>query len=394
MAHYLPSVVVPPILARLRHESESFILPAEEDDLRRYLAERRAAGTRLNLNQLGEAILGEEEAARRLAAYMALLAREDVEYISVKVSSVSSQINLVAFRPTIERSQGPSAGALPPGRAASLPPSRRPHHPEVRQPGHGGVPRPRPHRHGPSARCSTRRSSCPCPPAWCCRPICPTPIACSAISRTGRSSAARGAARRSSSASSRARTSPWSGSRASCTAGRRRRTPRSRRSTPTTCACSSTAAGRDRARAVHLGIATHNLFDVAYGLLLREDEGVEPWVEFEMLEGMANHQARAVQARAGGAPALRAGGAGRGLRERHRLPRAAARREHRRGQLPAPRVRPRAGLAGLGARARPVPRRARPRRSRVRCAAADTGPRGRVERGGSAGGRPGGAIRQ
>ena len=33
---------------------------------------------------------------------MALLAREDVEYISVKVSSVSSQINLVAFRPTIE----------------------------------------------------------------------------------------------------------------------------------------------------------------------------------------------------------------------------------------------------------------------------------------------------
>ena len=48
---------------------------------------------------------------------------------------------------------------------------------------------------------------------------------------------------------------------------------------------------RDRARAVHLGIASHNLFDVAYGLLLRED-GVEPWVEFEMLEGMANHQAR------------------------------------------------------------------------------------------------------
>ena len=31
----------------------------------------------------------------------------------------------------------------------------------------------------------------------------------------------------------------------------------------------------DHARAVHLGIATHNLFDVAYGLLLREDEGVE-----------------------------------------------------------------------------------------------------------------------
>ncbi|HEV8533992.1 MAG TPA: proline dehydrogenase family protein, partial [Methylomirabilota bacterium] len=103
MGHYLPSVVVPPIVARLRHETESLILPAEEEELRHYLAERRRAGVRLNLNLLGEAILGEGEAARRLEAYLALLAREDVEYISVKVSSVFSQINLVAFRHTVER---------------------------------------------------------------------------------------------------------------------------------------------------------------------------------------------------------------------------------------------------------------------------------------------------
>src|SRR5262244_3959366 len=66
----------------------------------------------------------------------------------------------------------------------------------------------------------------------------------------------------------------------------------------------------EHARAVHLGIATHNLFDVANGLLLRAEQGVEAVVEFEMLEGMANHQARAVQARAGGlllyAPVVRA----------------------------------------------------------------------------------------
>src|SRR5215470_8834624 len=103
MGQYLPSLVVPPIVARLRHETESLILPAEEEDLRRYLDERRAAGIRLNLNQLGEAILGEGEAARRLEAYLALLARDDVEYISVKVSSVSSRISLVAFRDTVER---------------------------------------------------------------------------------------------------------------------------------------------------------------------------------------------------------------------------------------------------------------------------------------------------
>src|SRR4029077_9013863 len=63
-------------------------------------------------------------------------------------------------------------------------------------------------------------------------------------------------------------------------------------------------------RAVPLGVGSHNLFDVAYVLLLRADEGVEAWVEFEMLEGTANHQARVVQARAGGlllyAPVVRA----------------------------------------------------------------------------------------
>src|SRR5207249_147577 len=101
MAHYLPSLVVPPIVARLRHETQNVILPGEEEDLRRYIEERRRAGVRLNLNQLGEAILGEKEAARRLEAYLTLLARDDVEYISVKVSSVYSQIDLVAFRATV-----------------------------------------------------------------------------------------------------------------------------------------------------------------------------------------------------------------------------------------------------------------------------------------------------
>src|SRR5262245_8569236 len=56
----------------------------------------------------------------------------------------------------------------------------------------------------------------------------------------------------------------------------------------------------EHARAVRLGVASHNLFDVAYGLLLRHHHGVEDEVEFEMLEGMANHQARAVQHEAGG----------------------------------------------------------------------------------------------
>ena len=49
------------------------------------------------------------------------------------------------------------------------------------------------------------------------------------------------------------------------------------------------------AATVKLGVASHNLFDIAYALLLRERQGVADRIEFEMLEGMANHQARAVR---------------------------------------------------------------------------------------------------
>jgi RHH-type proline utilization regulon transcriptional repressor/proline dehydrogenase/delta 1-pyrroline-5-carboxylate dehydrogenase len=60
---------------------------------------------------------------------------------------------------------------------------------------------------------------------------------------------------------------------------------------------------------VRLGVASHNLFDVALALILREELGVQASVELEMLEGMANHQARAVQSKAGGllvyAPAVK-----------------------------------------------------------------------------------------
>lgn len=54
------------------------------------------------------------------------------------------------------------------------------------------------------------------------------------------------------------------------------------------------------AAAAHLGIATHNLFDSAYALVLRAEKGVENFTEFEMLRGMAGSMGRVVQRLAGG----------------------------------------------------------------------------------------------
>ncbi len=236
MGHYLPSLVVPPIVARLRHETESLILPGEDADLRRYLAERRADGIRLNLNQLGEAILGEEEAARRLEAYLALLARDDVEYISVKVSSVSSQLDLSAFRHTVEvvkdRLRALYRQALrhhyrhPDGRVTpkfvnldmeeyrdlDLTVDRLPG-----SPGRGRV-------HGAAGRHRAAGLSAR---------VAPRAARARGLGARAASSAA---ARRSSCASSRAPTWRWSASRPICTAGRRRPSRARSRSTPTSSA--------------------------------------------------------------------------------------------------------------------------------------------------------------
>ena len=46
--------------------------------------------------------------------------------------------------------------------------------------------------------------------------------------------------------------------------------------------------------AVHLAIASHNLFDVAYGVVLAMEAGALDNVQFEMLEGMENHQRHAL----------------------------------------------------------------------------------------------------
>src|SRR5690606_16839206 len=60
-------------------------------------------GFRLNINLLGEAVLGEAEAARRADRTLALLGRDDVDYVSIKVSSLVSQISTWDTAGTVAR---------------------------------------------------------------------------------------------------------------------------------------------------------------------------------------------------------------------------------------------------------------------------------------------------
>ncbi|MFK4483246.1 proline dehydrogenase family protein [Curtobacterium sp. AB7] len=87
MAPVLPGVVVPIARRVLRGMVGHLIVDATDSKLGPAIAKIKRDGVRLNVNLLGEAVLGEREAARRLEGTHKLLARDDVDYVSIKVSS-------------------------------------------------------------------------------------------------------------------------------------------------------------------------------------------------------------------------------------------------------------------------------------------------------------------
>ena len=99
---YLPGVAVPLVKEKMRKETANVILPAEKETLQKHLRLRREEGVRMNVNFLGEAILGEGEAQRRLEAYLAALQLPEIECVSVKISTLYSQISTIAREQTIE----------------------------------------------------------------------------------------------------------------------------------------------------------------------------------------------------------------------------------------------------------------------------------------------------
>ncbi|UFU05542.1 bifunctional proline dehydrogenase/L-glutamate gamma-semialdehyde dehydrogenase [Ruania halotolerans] len=106
VARLAPSVVVPLARARLRQLVGHLVVDASDPGLAQHLANARADGRRLNVNLLGEAVLGEQEAAARTARTRQLLERSDVDYVSIKVSALVSQISPWDTEGTVARVLG------------------------------------------------------------------------------------------------------------------------------------------------------------------------------------------------------------------------------------------------------------------------------------------------
>ena len=171
-AKIAPGVVVPAARAVLRQMVRHLIVDARDEKLGTAIAHiRETQDVKLNINLLGEAILGREEAARRLEGTRRLLQRDDVDYVSIKVSSTVAPHSPWAF----DEAVADAAEALLPLYRIAV--KGGPSGPQVHQPRHGGVQGPRPHDRGLHAASWIARSSRASRPASCCRPTCPTPSA-------------------------------------------------------------------------------------------------------------------------------------------------------------------------------------------------------------------------
>jgi len=292
---WLPSVTVPLVKAHLRHETANVVLPAEPELLHEHLAARRRQGLRMNLNFLGEALLGEAEAEQRLEKYLAALQSPDVEVLSVKISTIDSQILPIARRQTLarlcDRLELLYRGAA---HAVAAGPDGRPEPKFV------------------YLDMEEYRDLSLTAEAFM-----------QTLSRPGLEGVRAGIALQAYVPDSfrwQQRITAWA--RARVAAGGGPVTIRIVKGAnmemeqvdaalhgwpqapfPTKLETDANfkkmlehAIRPEHIQAVRVGIASHNLFDVAYGLVLARDRGLAEGVQFEMLEGMANHQRRALLA--------------------------------------------------------------------------------------------------
>lgn len=100
--------ILAPLLVKLarvfiKKKTKALIVDGDPKQLKKYLLEKKKEKVKVNLNHLGEAILGEGEAKDRLQTYLSDVESNDVEAVSIKISTLYSQIQLIDFEGSLEK---------------------------------------------------------------------------------------------------------------------------------------------------------------------------------------------------------------------------------------------------------------------------------------------------
>ena len=103
VAPAIPAITERAVDWRIGKDTADVILAAEEPNFSRYVQRRTGEGFRINVNLLGEAILGNDEAATRCAKVLARIRRPDVDYVSVKISAICANLDVLAEEDSLAR---------------------------------------------------------------------------------------------------------------------------------------------------------------------------------------------------------------------------------------------------------------------------------------------------
>jgi RHH-type proline utilization regulon transcriptional repressor/proline dehydrogenase/delta 1-pyrroline-5-carboxylate dehydrogenase len=103
VSHVAPGPVMALARKRLRAQVGELVADAAPKPLGAHLARLRAAGFAVNVNLLGETVLGNAEAERRRRAVISLIDRADVDYVSVKLSSICAALSLWGYEDSMKR---------------------------------------------------------------------------------------------------------------------------------------------------------------------------------------------------------------------------------------------------------------------------------------------------
>jgi RHH-type proline utilization regulon transcriptional repressor/proline dehydrogenase/delta 1-pyrroline-5-carboxylate dehydrogenase len=88
---------------RIRGLTANLIIDDDAATLDAVFDAHRQQGLALNVNVLGEAVLGEREAEDRLSRVLAMMRRDDVNYVSVKLSAIVSQLMTIDHTGSLNR---------------------------------------------------------------------------------------------------------------------------------------------------------------------------------------------------------------------------------------------------------------------------------------------------
>lgn len=101
VGHRFPSVSIPFMRDKIADVSKNVVFVHGSVEFEKHAERRKSEGIALNINLIGEALMGEEEAYERVEQYCRLLNEPSVDYISVKISTIYSQIESMAYEETL-----------------------------------------------------------------------------------------------------------------------------------------------------------------------------------------------------------------------------------------------------------------------------------------------------